>query len=179
MPVLRDLTHSRSLAAVALAFASLAVAFGSPMAVAQSAGPTAVPAAWRINEAAPPTPDSATFVALVTRLACNSGETGQPQPPIVTVESDRIVVTFSVTPLPTGEAQTCPSNNWVPFTVNLDQTIGQRQLVDGACLDGGAAINTAFCEDGGLRWSPATAEPGPAPPAQSARPVAVNPNFTG
>ena len=41
----------------------------------------------------------------------------------------------------------------MPITVQLAEPIGERLLVDAACLRGDA-VSTAFCDDSGIRWSP-------------------------
>lgn len=112
-------------------------------------GSTAV---WTIDDTVPPSPDSDSFTALVTRLGCSGDQTGEVLEPQVTTEDDRIVVTFAVAPLPEG-AYPCPGNDLVPYTVQLDDPIGSRELVDGACLSGEAA-STSFCEAGAVRWRP-------------------------
>lgn len=107
-------------------------------------------AVWDIDSDASPSGASESFRAMVTRLGCSGGETGEVLDPTVVAEADRIVVTFTVEPLPGGD---CPSNNQVPYVVQLDGPVGQRELVDGACLSGEAA-STSFCSEGAVRWSP-------------------------
>lgn len=112
-------------------------------------GATAV---WRVDDEDPPTTSSTSFSALVTRIGCNGGRTGEVYAPKLRVDDDEIVVTFSVEAPPDG-ASTCPSNDEVPYRVEIGEPIGQRTLVDGACLDG-AAASTSFCSEGGTRWRP-------------------------
>lgn len=116
------------------------------------------PASWTTDPAAPPTPDSSTFSALVTRLACNGGVTGRILRPGIVVTPTEIVVTFNAEALPTlgpNEGRTCPGNNAVRHEVQLDQPIGAHALVDGNCQPGKKAATTAFCDtDGGVRWKP-------------------------
>lgn len=71
--------------------------------------------------------------------------------PHVTVDEDRIVVTFTVAPIGDGPHD-CPGNDAVPFEVDLAAPIGERELVDGACLEGEAATTTP-CADGEVRWT--------------------------
>ena len=71
-------------------------------------------------------------------------------------DEEQIVVTMSVEPLPSGD-YTCPGNKAEPYVVELDGAIGERQLVDGACLSG-EAVSTSTCSDSAVRWSP---QPGP------------------
>ncbi len=107
-------------------------------------GDTAV---WRLdtNDPADATADS--FTALVTRLGCNGGITGQVFDPTIEIEPTEIIVTFSVEPVAGGD---CPSNDEVPVTVELGEAIGERAVFDGACL-GGEATTTSFCTDDGGR----------------------------
>lgn len=109
-------------------------------------------AVWEIDETAPPTAESTAFTALVTRLGCASGETGNVQEPQIALEPDRVVVTFSVESLSGGD-ESCPGNKFVPYEVEVDEPIGDRTLIDGACL-AEEAESTSFCSGGSERWSP-------------------------
>lgn len=110
-------------------------------------GDTAV---WDVNPANPPAPSDTSVTAMVTRLGCSGGETGEVLEPEVSADDRRVVLTFSVEPLPEGE-YTCPGNPAVPYVVELDEPVGDRELVDGACLSGDAA-STSHCSDGAVRW---------------------------
>jgi hypothetical protein len=110
-------------------------------------------ATWRIDENDPPDEAATSFTALVTRLGCSGGETGLVLEPVVDVDDERIKVTFAVESLPPGDYE-CPGNDAVPHVVVLDEPVGDRELVDGACLSGEAAT-TAFCVDEDpVRWPP-------------------------
>jgi hypothetical protein len=100
------------------------------------------------------TSESSTFTAQVTRLGCSSGITGEVLAPEIVLSETEIVVTFSVDPLPQDRNYACPGNDLVPDVVELGEAIGPRQLVDGACLPGGAAETTTLCADGAVRWHP-------------------------
>lgn len=93
--------------------------------------------------------DSRTLEIGVTRLGCADGVTGAVLEPQVTYEEDRVVIEVDVEALDDG-AYTCPSNDVVPVLVELDEQVGDRSLVDGACLDGDA-VTTSFCVDQS-RW---------------------------
>ena len=88
---------------------------------------------------------STAFTALVTRLGCNDGVTGDVVEPLVETSRSRIVVTFQVTP-GEPEAARCPSNGASPYVVEVGEPMAGRQLVDGRCLPGGAAETTSFCD---------------------------------
>lgn len=47
----------------------------------------------------------------------------------------------------------CPGNDEVPYTVDMEEAVGERSLVDGACLED-EAVRTSFCADGSERWTP-------------------------
>jgi hypothetical protein len=141
--------------AVALGFAAVVVVSscgappGSEGSPAASEGSTGV---WELLDAAEVGPDSTALRLGVTRLECASGETGTVLEPDVQFERGRIVIRTDVEPL-TGGAYECQGNNTVPVDVELSEPVGNRDLVDAACL-GGEAVTTAFCADGPVRWSP-------------------------
>jgi hypothetical protein len=110
------------------------------------------PGTWELLNAADITPESTVLRLGVTRMACASGETGAVLEPEVQVEAKRIVIRTPVEEQEPG-AYRCPSNNVVPVTVELEAPIGERDLVDAACLDE-ANLVTAFCIDSGVRWHP-------------------------
>jgi hypothetical protein len=107
-------------------------------------------AVWDVDAAGPPAPSATAMTALVTRLGCSGGETGKVLEPVVVADAEQVVVTFSVEPLP-NDAYPCPGNDSVPYVVELGEPLGNRELVDGACLSGEAA-STSFCADGAVRW---------------------------
>jgi hypothetical protein len=83
-------------------------------------------------------------------VGCNSGETGEVLTPTVVEEEDKVVITFTVAPRPPGAAS-CPGNKPVPYEVTLPSAVGDRALVDGACLSG-PSVTTSHCLDEGTRW---------------------------
>lgn len=95
--------------------------------------------------------DSTTVTALVTRLGCNSGVTGDVNTPEVAVTVAEIVITFTVSPMQSGVAS-CPGNDQVEYLIELPEPLGARQLIDGACTATEAAA-TVFCESE-VRFSP-------------------------
>lgn len=93
---------------------------------------------------------STMFTALVSRLGCNNGVTGQVQAPEIRLGDTEVVVTFRVAPGPPHEAA-CPGNVPVPYEVDLGEPLRDRALVDGRCLPGGEAVTTIFCATGANR----------------------------
>lgn len=127
-------------------------ATSSPPSIAQaSSGDIAT---WRLLDPTAVTPETSTLELGVTRLDCANGRTGRVLEPVVKVEDERIVIRTDVETF-TGGAD-CPGNDEAPVTVELDQRVGARNLVDAACLRGGA-VGTFVCADGPVRWvSPAS-----------------------
>ena len=110
-------------------------------------------ASWTLAPGQEVGPMSEQLQVLVTRVGCNSGVTGEVEEPEVEVESDRVIVTFVVTP---GEPESadCQGNPEVPFLLTLPEPLGSRALADGQCLSSDDVAGTAFCADGGLRYQP-------------------------
>lgn len=141
-----------SVSAVAL------LAFAAGCAASTDGGPAAAPAAnsaiavWTLAPDQDVDADTTEFTALVSRLGCNSGVTGEVNAPDVQLADDRIVLTFTVTP---GEPAggDCQGNNEVPYDIALSEPLGNRQLVDGQCLDSEAS-QTSFCDPDGVRHRP-------------------------
>jgi hypothetical protein len=92
------------------------------------------------------------FTVLVSRLGCNSGVTGEAQQPEVQLDDGEVIITFTVRPDEPSSA-TCPSNDQVPYDVELGEPLGDRALVDGQCLSGAEAVGTADCPTDGVRYS--------------------------
>lgn len=111
-------------------------------------GDTAV---WSLQRDARLSEATTVFIANVQRLACNSGVTGRVLEPTVTYGDTRVVVTFAVQRAPDGD-RTCQANRMVADKVELSEPLGDRELVDGACLAGGEAATTSHCRKNGVRW---------------------------
>lgn len=107
-------------------------------------------ATWVLLE--PVTPESTSLVIGVTRLGCANGETGKVFPAVVEYTEDQILIRVDVEAW-NDEPADCQGNEEVLFSVQLDEPIGQRQLVDVACLSG-EAQGTTFCSGGAVRWQP-------------------------
>ena len=108
------------------------------------------PAIWVVDPASPTTETSRSFTALVMRADCAGGRTGEVFEPLIDADDDEIVITFTVAPI-SGD-QSCPSNDVVPVVVDLDEPIGDRQLVDGACRSGQAPAE--LCAPNTRIWLP-------------------------
>jgi hypothetical protein len=145
---------------------------GSEPAVPQRPGSLAV---WTIDRSRPPSADSERFTALVRRVECSSGVTGAVRDPEVVEEGDRVVVRFTLDPLPEGEGYDCPGNPDVAVEVELEAPLGDRDLVDGNCQP----VEGARCTSDGVRWPeqgrPAiwTVDPSDPPSAESTRLTAL------
>ena len=122
-----------------------------PPATADAPGDVAV---WKLESATDVVASSTTFTALVNRLGCSGGVTGEVLKPTVEMGETDIVVTFFVAALDSDLEQTCPDNDEVPYEVILDEPIGERPLLDGSCRSGGEAASTSFCAAGAARWIP-------------------------
>jgi len=108
-------------------------------------------AVWTTDPDALPSSSASTFTALVSRLGCNSGVTGEVMRPGVVLSDTEVVITFTVEAAD-PRAGDCQGNDAVPYVVDLGQVIGDRALVDGRCRPKGAAVGTSFCEGGDVRW---------------------------
>lgn len=95
-------------------------------------------------------PATSLLVLDVTRLGCSGGVTGSVLDPVVVYEDDRVLIRTDVEPV--GGANDCQGNDAVSVEVALDESLGMRELVDGACLEG-EAVGTAACQSA-VRWVP-------------------------
>lgn len=111
------------------------------------------PAIWTLANPNDLTRASATITINVTRLECSSGKTGAIARPVVSVSDDDIIIRADAEPLPDDSAQTCPDNDSVAVTVPLPEPIGDRPLIDAACLER-PALRTSHCQSGATRWTP-------------------------
>jgi hypothetical protein len=109
-------------------------------------------ATWDLTEDQTPDADTTTFTVDVTRLGCNSGETGTVNDPNIEMSDTQVVITFTASP---GEPNTadCQGNNAVSYDVELPEALGERELVDGGCAST-EARGTAPCQPNGVRYTP-------------------------
>ncbi|MEM9513984.1 MAG: hypothetical protein AAGA42_03920 [Actinomycetota bacterium] len=115
------------------------------------------PALWLLGDEQV-TSQTRQFEALVSRVGCSGGVTGEVLEPRVSLSDDKITVRIDVVPLEVSASQRCPGNDPVPVMVDLGEPIGDRRLIDGGCSDGAASALRACAQDG-TRW-----EPPPVPP---------------
>lgn len=104
---------------------------------------------WQLQSE--PSRDSTSIDVVVSRFECASGVTGEVLNPLVRSERDRVVVTTPVADNGTDDGE-CQGNNGVGLNVSLGESLGERILVDGACLDTDARTTT-LCDDP-VRWRP-------------------------
>lgn len=109
-------------------------------------------ATWELLDAETVGPDSTKLTVGVTQLGCSNGKTGQLLEPVVSIGEDDMVIRVDAQPLGEGGFN-CPGNDVVPVEVTLLEPLGDRKLVDAACL-AGEALRTASCATGAVRWQP-------------------------
>ncbi len=92
------------------------------------------PARWELAPGQQLTRDVRTFEVLVTEQACASGQSpeGRIMPAAAIYLETSIIVIFGVRPLP--GAQTCQGNPSLMVTLELDEPLGDRALLDGSAL---------------------------------------------
>lgn len=138
----------RTMALVALGVIVLAGGCHGPGGEGEPAtGGEGDPATWQLLVDV--TAQSTDLEIEVTRLGCASGATGEVLEPKVNYEEQRIVIEVDVAPYD-ADAADCQENDAVPISVDLDEPVGERDLIDGACLDG-EAMATTYCETA-VRW---------------------------
>ena len=140
--------RKRSLISIGVAFvfaASLSACTGSPSvepspSESPAPEPTPVPsqvegstATWELLGASDVNVDSISLEVGVKRLECASGVTGELLDPVIVYESAHVIITIDAAPNALGSA-TCQGNDVVPVTVELSEPLGERKLIDGACL---------------------------------------------
>ena len=88
-------------------------------------------ATWALPGAAPG-PEATSVTILVTEFGCASGQSadGRVAEPIVEYTEDAVLITTRVDP-PVGNSFTCPGPPPTEVTVELDQPLGDRDLLDG------------------------------------------------
>lgn len=103
-------------------------------------------ATWNIVPGQEINASTQTFMVDVTELACASGKSmaDRLRAPIVAFEPDRVIVTFTVEPLPDADAQECPGNPPTRIRLQLAEPVGDRKLLDGGTLPWRDPANPAY-----------------------------------
>jgi hypothetical protein len=102
-------------------------------------------AEWAFDPAQPqPGPATQVFDALVTEMACNSGQPadGRIVGPQLVKSPDTMLVIFAVRPRPGG--QDCQGNPSTRVSVELGEPLGNRKLLDGSRLPPGDPTQPRF-----------------------------------
>ena len=88
------------------------------------------PASWTLAGDAPPD-DAREIDVLVHEMSCSSGHTaeGRIRSPRVAYRDESVTITFAVEPLP--PSQDCQASPPTPYTVELDEPLAGRKLLDG------------------------------------------------
>lgn len=89
------------------------------------------PATWALPGAAPG-PEATSVSILVTEMGCASGQSseGRVAEPIVEYTDDAVLITTRVEP-PVGDFFNCMGNPATEVTVELDEPLGDRDVLDG------------------------------------------------
>lgn len=111
-------------------------------------------ATWEVADPAAVKPADRSVHVQVQRVDCAGGKTGEIVGADVDYQNEQIAIAVYLKPL--EGAHTCQGNEQVPYTVELDEPIGQRELVDAACA-AKPASGTVMCDDA-VRWSPGSAD---------------------
>ncbi|MGF6824510.1 hypothetical protein M2317_003439 [Microbacterium sp. ZKA21] len=89
-----------------------------------------------LDSSAVPAADSTTLALRVTERACNSGEDAEGRVELVSLEEteDAVIIRVAVRPREGDGAYTCQSNPPTPFTVELAEPLGDREVLDGSLV---------------------------------------------
>ncbi|WP_456785723.1 hypothetical protein [Cellulomonas sp. P5_C5] len=93
-----------------------------------------------LDPAAPPSPGSTEVALLVTEAACNSGQDADGRIEVVELRETASAVEVALAVTPRGGAHDCPSNPPTPFTIELDEPLGDRLLLDASTVPPCAAL---------------------------------------
>lgn len=110
-------------------------------------------ATWTLAEPNAVSAVSATLTLNVTRLGCSGGKTGDVLKPTFSTSDTQIIIRANVKPRSRSGFAACPSNDAAQVTLQLDGPVGDRVLLDAACLEGDA-VGTSSCATGASRWTP-------------------------
>lgn len=115
---------------------------------------TGAPALWALAEPDAVGPTTTVLTLEVMRAECSGGVTGTVLEPTITFSDSEVLIRAAVEPL-AGTAFDCRGNPVVRHTVTLPEPLGERTLMDAACLVA-PHLRTSTCAQGATRWSPAT-----------------------
>ena len=87
-----------------------------------------------LDPAAPLDPASAEVPLLVTEMACNTGEDAEGRIEVASLRETDAAVEVVLAVQPRGGDQACPSNPPTPFTLTLDEPLGERTLLDASVV---------------------------------------------
>ena len=102
-------------------------ASSGPCALTLNLGDLTVPA---VELQSPPDPLSRELRLLVTEETCNSGMDAEGRIEVVSLDETDSGVSLILGVRPRDGGQTCPSNPSTPFTVTLNEPLGERQVLD-------------------------------------------------
>ena len=97
-------------------------------------GPGGGTATVTLDPAAPVSPASTAVALLVTETACNSGQDAAGRVEVTSLQETGSTVEVVIAVSPRRGDQTCPSNPPTPFTVDLDEPLGDRLLLDASTV---------------------------------------------
>lgn len=126
-----------------------------PVVVPKAAMPSlnGAPALWALADPDAVGPTTTVLTLEVMRSECSSGVTGTVLEPAITFSDSEVLIRAAVDPLAAGQPQTCQGNPVVRHTVTLPEPLGERTLMDAACLVE-PDLRTTYCAQGATRWSP-------------------------
>lgn len=89
-----------------------------------------------LDPAAATDADSTQLALLVTERECNSGRDAEGRIELVSLQetADAVIVRVAVSPHTEDAAHTCQSNPPTPFTVELAEPLGNREVLDGSLV---------------------------------------------
>ena len=89
-----------------------------------------------LDPAAATDADSTQLALLVTERECNSGRDAEGRIELVSLQetADAVIVRIAVSPHTEDAAHTCQSNPPTPFTVELAEPLGDREVLDGSLV---------------------------------------------
>ena len=83
----------------------------------------------------PPDPNSDELRLLVSEESCNSGKNAEGRVEVLSLEETDSQVSLVLGVRPRGGMQTCPGHPATPFTVNLSEPLGDREVLHAGLVD--------------------------------------------